>query len=99
MFIVNGIAYAGTPETYTEEIVVTRAKPLKDYRLLLHFSNGEKKEYNVKPLFKYPVFKPLKNKDIFNKVRVKYGAPIWNNGEIDIAPETLYEDGISVSKN
>ena len=71
MYIVDGIAYAGTPENYKEEIVVTHVKPLKDHKLLLHFSTGEKKEYDVKPLLKYPIFKPLENEDIFNKVRVK----------------------------
>ena len=80
-------------------IDVKSVKPLKDYKLLLCFSTGEKKEYDVKPLLKYPVFKPLKNEVIFNRVRVKYGAPIWNNGEIDIDPECLYENGILVSKN
>jgi len=97
MFIVNGVAYAGTPETYAEEITVTSVKPLKDYKLLLRFSTGEKKEYDVRPLLKIPLYEPLKDKALFNKVRARYGAPVWNNGKIDIAPETLYEDGVLIA--
>ncbi|GBR77622.1 hypothetical protein RDn1_281 [Candidatus Termititenax dinenymphae] len=97
MYEVDGIVYAGEPGKPVELISVTSAKPLKDYKLLLCFSTGEKKQYDVKPLLKYPAFKPLKNKTIFNSVRVKYGAPIWNKGQIDIDPECLYENGIAVS--
>ena len=40
------------------------------------------------------LFYLLKMKNIFNNVKLFYGFPTWNDGEIDIAPETLYEGGI-----
>ncbi|MDR1453956.1 MAG: DUF2442 domain-containing protein [Candidatus Margulisbacteria bacterium] len=92
MYIVKDIAYAGEPGKSSAVIDITAVKPLNNYRLLLSFSTGEKKEYNVKPLLKYPAFQPLKDKAVFDKVRLKYGVPVWNNGEIDIDPECLYEN-------
>jgi hypothetical protein len=96
MYIVKDIAYAGEPGKSPEVIDVTAVKPLDGHKLLLSFSTGEKKEYNIKPLLKYPVFRPLKNKAVFERVRLKYGAPVWNNGEIDIDPEDLYKNGRTV---
>ena len=81
-----------------EIIDVKHVKPIDDYKLLILFSNGEKKEYDVKPLLKSPIYKPLKSKALFNKVHAKYGAPVWNN-KIDIAPETVYKYSVPISKN
>jgi hypothetical protein len=38
----------------------------------------------------------LKDKDLFNSVYVDYGVTVWNEGTIDIAPEFLYEHGVSI---
>jgi hypothetical protein len=99
VFTVNGIAYAGTPENHIKDITVTAARPLDDYKLLLRFSTGEKKQYDAKPLLKRAIYRPLKDKAVFNKVKVKYGVPVWNNGEIDIAPETLYKYSVTTALN
>jgi hypothetical protein len=42
------------------------------------------------------VFTVLKDISMFNTVYVDYGTVVWNNGTIDIAPEYLYDTGISV---
>lgn len=34
------------------------------------------------------------NKNVFNSVYIDYGVPVWNDGDIDIAPEYLYKHGI-----
>ena len=39
-------------------------------------------------------FLPLKNPDVFRDVYIDYGVPVWKNGDIDIAPEFLYDHGI-----
>ena len=97
MYEVNGIVYAGTPDNHQEVLTVSKIRALADYKLRVRFSTGEEKNYNFKPLLKYPVFRPLKNKALFERVRIKYGAPVLNNGEIDIDPECLYENGQAVS--
>ena len=43
-----------------------------------------------------PAFSPLKDKAIFNSVYIDYGVTVWNDGDIDIAPEYLYKNGVSV---
>ena len=34
---------------------------------------------------------------IFCEVYIDYGVTVWNDGDIDIAPETLYEQGTAVT--
>jgi hypothetical protein len=33
---------------------------------------------------------------VFKGVYIDYGVPVWNDGDIDIAPETLYEQSVPV---
>ena len=65
-------------------------QPLEDYKLLLTFSDKEKKIKDMKPYLDKGVFVKLKNKKFFNSVRVAYGTISWN-GEIDICADTLYQ--------
>jgi|AntRauTorckE6833_2_1112554.scaffolds.fasta_scaffold225412_1 hypothetical protein len=65
-------------------------EPKPQYRLLLQFTNGETRVFDMNPYLKYPVFSPLSDINIFNLAKVDYGTVTWP-GEIDIAPETLYE--------
>ena len=94
MYIIDDIAYAGDPEPV---IHVKSVKPLDDYKLWLRFSTGEEKKFDFKPLLNAPCFRLLKDKAVFNDVYIDYGVPVWDNGNIDIAPETLYEKGIPVN--
>lgn len=94
MYILSDIAYAGEPP---QMIKIISARPLDNYRLWLRFSTGETKEFNFKPLLDAPCFIPLKDKTVFDSVYVDYGITMWNDGDIDIAPEMLYEDGVIVS--
>ena len=73
-------------------------KPTKDYCLIVTFGNGEVKKVDFTPYFKYEVFKPLKNKSLFNKVHVRYGGVSWNN-EIDLASASLYDAGELINNN
>ncbi|MDR2945195.1 MAG: DUF2442 domain-containing protein [Candidatus Adiutrix sp.] len=88
MFIIDGIAYAGEASKMPE---VVEVRPLNDYTLWLRFSTGEVKIFDVKPLLDRPVFAPLKDVGVFQSVYLDYGVTVWNDGNIDIAPETLYE--------
>jgi hypothetical protein len=77
-------------------IQVVSVKPLPDYRLLIEFNTGEKKIYDFKPQLTLTAFCGLKNTALFSKARAVYGGIVWND-EIDIAVETVYQDGIPVS--
>jgi hypothetical protein len=93
MYILNGIAYAGEPSPV---IKVSGARPLDEFRLWIRFNTGEAKVFDFKTLLSAPAFAPLSDKSVFNSVYIEYGVPVWNEGDIDISPETLYEDGVPV---
>lgn len=91
MYIVDGIAYAGEQ---TPALKVSGVRPLKDHLLWLRFSTGEARVVDFKPLLEKPAFAPLADITVFQNVYIDYGITVWVDGEIDIAPETLY--GMSV---
>lgn len=90
MYIVNGIAYAGEPKPVLK---VNGVRALEDFRLWVRFNNNETRVFDFKPLLQLPAFKPLSNPDVFKTVYIDYGITVWNDGDIDISPETLYEKG------
>lgn len=47
--------------------------------------------FDASILLKYPAFAPLKDEAVFKSASVEYGVVVWNNGDIDIAPESIYE--------
>lgn len=64
---------------------------MEDYKLLLTFSNGERRIFDAKPLLAMPIFKPLVNKQFFQSVKAAYGTVIWPQ-DIDYCPDTLYSE-------
>lgn len=62
---------------------------INDYKLLLTFENGEKREFDCATLIEQKPFEVFKDKNYFKRVTIEYGTLVWPN-EIDIAPETLY---------
>lgn len=93
MYIVDGIAYAGDQRP---PLKISGVRPMDDYQLWVRFNTGEAKIFDFKPLLGRPAFAPLMDKHIFNEVYIDYGVPVWDDGNIDIAPETLYRDGVIV---
>lgn len=91
MYIKDEICYAGELE---EGIRVTEAKPLKGQMLLVTFSTGEKRLFDTS-LLKGSAFLPLQDEEIFRNMELFHGVITWNNGEIDIAPETVYLESYS----
>lgn len=76
---------------------IKNVKALKNYKLLVTFTNGEVKNYDVKPLFdKWDSFKDLVTiKGLFQQVKVDdggYGIS-WND-EIDLSCNELYHNGV-----
>ena len=92
MYILNGIAYAGSSSA---EKTVISVKPLNDGMLLVTFSPGEKRLYDITPLLSFPAFQPLRDEAVFHSVQVDHGVVTWLDGEIDIAPETMYAESFA----
>ena len=72
---------------------VVAVSPEPDHRLRLTFANGECRCFDMTPYLDYPVFRRLRNPGFFALARVDYGTVTWP-GDIDIAPETLYDKGV-----
>ena len=88
MYIVDGIAYAGHPQ---EALKIVHIRILDDLYMMVTFASGEKRLFDVSPLMSYPVYAPLTDPAIFLTAAVQHGMIVWSDGDIDIAPETVYE--------
>ena len=63
------------------------------YRLELEFENGEHRMFDMSPYMEKKPFIRLKNSPFFNCAHIDYCTVVWP-GDIDIAPETLYDDSV-----
>ena len=78
---------------YNEVIMlldVVSVNPKADFMLELIFANGEQRSFDMKPLLAIKPWIRVATPQVFNLARVDYGTVVWP-GEIDIAPETLYD--------
>ena len=77
---------------------VKDVKPQSNYTVLLTFTNGEKKIFDVKPYLEKGIFRELKDASLFNSVKPFLGSIQWKNGQ-DFCPDTLYEDSVSLRRS
>ena len=71
----------------------TSVEPQEDYHLLVTFSNGEKRLFDVKPYFSLPLFQELKIPALFNTVKPAGLSIEWIHGQ-DICPDDLYYNSV-----
>ena len=88
MYILDGICYAGQIQ---DDIKITAVKPLQGRMILVTFSTGEKRLFDTTAL-QGSAFLPLEDEEIFANPVLFHGVITWNNGQIDIAPETVYRN-------
>lgn len=88
MYIIDDICYAGEA---TPDIKIKEAAVLRGGMLLLTFSTGEQRIFDTTRLTG-SAFLPLRNEKILSDFKIFHGVMTWMNGEIDIAPETMYAD-------
>ena len=92
MYVVNGIAYSETPSNQRK---VQSVNVLNDMVLIVTFMSGEKRLFDASSLLVYPAFQKLKKESIFKNPVIDCGVVTWDNGNIDIAPETMYENSFA----
>ena len=68
---------------------VLNVKPEHNFTLLITFSNGEVKCFDVKPYLGIGIFIELQDLSLFNSVKPFLGSIQWANG-LDLCPDTLY---------
>lgn len=91
MYIKDGIAYAGEEKPILK---VNGVRPMDGHQLWVRFNTGEDKVYDFTPLLGKGAFAPLADEAVFRGVYIDYGIPVWMDGDIDIAPEELYRNGV-----
>jgi len=69
---------------------VTKVVPSENYHLEIEFSTGEKKVFNALPYLSKGIFQRLQDKRLFMQAYVALDTVCWP-GDLDIAPETLYD--------
>lgn len=69
---------------------VVKVEATADYLLHLEFENGERRVFDMAPYLDKKPFVRLKASPLFARAFVDYGTVVWP-GDIDIAPETLYD--------
>lgn len=74
---------------------VVSVDPEPGHQLLLAFSNGEVKRFNVKPYLGQGLFAELRDEALFRTVKPALGTVVWYNG-MDLCPDTLYLNSVAV---
>ncbi len=88
MYIFNGFVYG---EEQPKTVKINSMKILPDQIMLLTFSNGETRLFDADEL-KGKVFEPLKDSKVFEDAVLDHGVVTWKDGEIDCAPEYMYNN-------
>lgn len=76
---------------------IIKVETLEDYQLMLTFDNGETKIKDMKPYLDKGIFKKLKDINVFNNVKIKYGTISWEN-DIDMCADSLYKTSKTIEK-
>lgn len=93
MFELNGILYASSPKNM---IKIQTAKVTGNKMLLLTFASGEKRIFDA-TILEGEVFAPLDDSSVFGNFKIVHGAITWMDGQIDCAPEYMYENSFPYS--
>ena len=73
---------------------IVSAYYLQDYKFRVCFNNGANRIFDFLPIIeKYTVFKVLRDVDLLKDFKLTDTLE-WDNGNLDIAPEYIYQNGI-----
>ena len=71
---------------------ITHAQYDSEYRIHLEFEDGSMGTVDLSDYIKPDtVFEAFSDKKYFKGFHIEYGTLVWGEGEVDIAPEALYE--------
>jgi len=68
---------------------VKQVIPKDNHIIQLTFSNGEIREFDLKPYLDFGIFRELRDVRVFNTVKVSFDTVVWEN-QADLDPEMLF---------
>ncbi len=69
-----------------------QAKLSENYLATIEFEDGSKGTVDLREFIKEgTVFEKFDDPEYLKSMRIEYGTLVWGQGEVDIAPEALYE--------
>jgi hypothetical protein len=69
--------------------------PEPDYTLILKYSDGDKRRFDMKPYLDKGIFQDLKDFSKFKSVRLCFDTVEWEN-KADFDPVVLFEDSVKL---
>jgi len=81
-------------------IRITSVEILNDYKLLLDWTNGERRIFDMSSELT-GLFEELRDRTVFEKVQIEHGVLTWfrvNEMELDICPDYTYSKSICYSE-
>ena len=94
MIVKNGKCYAEAPLPVMK---ITGFKTCGPHQMKVVFNDGETRIFDGRTLLKGEAFAPLADADAFADCKLDYETLTWLGGELDVAPEFVYENSIAVS--
>lgn len=88
MYIKDGIAYAGEA---SPELEITAARYVGNLQIVVTFAGGEERLLDATEFSDMPALAPLMDERVLEDFSIDHGVLTWRNGEIDIAPEAVYD--------
>jgi len=76
-------------------IGVISVNTIDNYKLVLKFNNNKEKVFDMRPYLSYGIFNELKNKNLFDTVKISFDSIEWANGA-DLCPEVLYNESVEL---
>jgi len=70
-------------------------EPIKPYKLLITFSNEERRVFDVTPYLTDSFYAPLRDPTVFDTVKVNPISLEWIGG-IDMCPDELYCNSVPI---
>ena len=80
-------------EIYYSDNKINKPKkviPLENYIIHIEYNDGKIIDYDMKPMLNHPLFKPLKDEQLFKLAKINGSAISWP-GDIDICADSLYD--------
>ena len=65
------------------------------FQMKVVFNTGGTRLFDGRTLLKGEVFAPLADEKIFSNCKLDYETLTWLDGELDIAPEFVYENSVA----